>query len=353
MDKFYALLRFSVHAEDVVPQIEDKDWGLIFTLAQRHSLLGVIFYGILKSGLKPPQHYIFQFFSYCEKIKVYNRKTNDVAIEVTRLFEQNGFRSCILKGQGNSLNYPDPYSRSSGDVDIWLEGGKEQIVKFINSQWPGQLERYHHVEIPPIKGVPIEVHFMPAYMRNPLYNRRLQKWFAEQAEEQFSHAVMLPDSEKYIYIPTPEFNCVYQLQHMFSHLLTEGFGLRHVTDYYFVLVQYTGEKEKIQKVLKYLGLWKFAGAMMWVMQRVYNLDSKYLIASPNQKEGEFLLSEILHSGNMGYYDTRLGHKEGESLVHRYFRMTLRNMRFVMHYPAETLFEPLFRTWHFFWRLAHK
>ena len=53
---------------------------------------------------------------------------------------------------------------------------------------------------------------------------------------------------------------------------------------------------------------------MWVMQRVYNLDSKYFIAAPDQKEGEFLLNEILQSGNMGHYDTRLGKKEGENVV---------------------------------------
>jgi len=337
-----------------------EDWQEIYTFSLQQSLLGVMFNGVQRSDQKPPQVLVFQWLAYSERIKGLNKKANQVAVKVNSLFEHKGFRSCILKGQGNAIYYPDSYVRTCGDIDIWLEGGKKKILEFVNSKWPGQLERYHHVEIPPINGVPIEVHFMPAYMRNPIYNRRLQKWFAEQADEQFSHYVTLPDCDTPISIPTPAFNCIYQLQHMFSHLFTEGFGLRQVTDYYFVLKRieaplrlplYKGRN--LEETLKYLGLWKFARAMMWVMQRVYSLDSKYFIAEPDQKEGEFVLNEILQSGNMGHYDTRLGHKEGESVVHRYFRMTRRNMRFVKHYPSEALCEPVFRIWYFFWRLAHR
>lgn len=31
----------------------------------------------------------------------------------------------------------------------------------------------------------------------------------------------------------------------------------------------------------------------------------------------------------------------------------RNMHFVRYYPAEALSEPIFRTWHFFWRMNNK
>ena len=358
LDKTFHLLRLGLGTlEEASQEIAFDDWQQIFTFSSQHSLLGVIFYGIQMGGFKPPHSLIFEWLSYSENIKNLNKKANDVTTEVTKLFEQNGFRSCVLKGQGNALNYFEPYSRTPGDVDIWIEGGRKRIFQFVNSYWLGQQERYHHVNIPSIKGISVEVHYMPSYMRNPLYNCRLQKWFSIHADEQFNNRVYLPNSDIPISIPTPDFNCIYQLQHMFSHLLTEGFGLRQVTDYYYVLRRiedplrlplYKGRN--LEETLKYLGLWKFASAMMWVMQRVYKLNSKFLIVEPNQKEGEFLLNEILQSGNMGFYDTRLGHKKEESVAHRFFRMTLRNMRFVKHYPSEALCEPIFRTWYYFWRL---
>ena len=49
----------------------------------------------------------------------------------------------------------------------------------------------------------------------------------------------------------------------------------------------------------------------------------------------------MRGGNFGLYDDRLVDKTGEGKVHRYFRMSLRNIRFVKHYPSEALCEPLF------------
>ncbi len=38
---------------------------------------------------------------------------------------------------------------------------------------------------------------------------------------------------------------------------------------------------------------------------------------------------------------------------KYFLKIWRNMHFVRYYPAEALSEPIFRTWHFFWRMKNK
>ena len=109
----------------------------------------------------------------------------------------------------------------------------------------------------------------------------------------------------------------------------------------------------LQRDLKWLGLWKFAGAVMYVLHEVFGLSENMMIAPMNEKEGAFLLDEIMRGGNFGQYDDRLGDKTGEGKVHRYFRMSLRNMRFIKHYPSEALCEPLFRTWFFFWKMWNK
>ena len=107
--------------------------------------------------------------------------------------------------------------------------------------------------------------------------------------------------------------------------------------------------DRVQEKLKYLGLWKFAQAVMFVMKEVFGLSEDRMIAPMNEKEGRFLLDEIMRGGNFGQYDDRLGDKTGEGKVHRYFRMSLRNMRFVKHYPSEAICEPLFRTWFWTWK----
>ena len=61
------------------------------------------------------------------------------------------------------------------------------------------------------------------------------------------------------------------------------------------------------------------------------------------------LEEVMKGGNFGQYDDRLGSKAGETISHRYFRMSRRNLRFVNRYPSEALCEPLFRTNFFLWK----
>ena len=109
----------------------------------------------------------------------------------------------------------------------------------------------------------------------------------------------------------------------------------------------------VQKELKHLGLWKFAQAVMFVMKEVFGLSEDGMIAPMDEKEGRFLLDEIMRGGNFGQYDVRMGSKVDESKIHRYFRMNLRNLRFVKHYPTEAVCEPVFRTWFAGWKFINR
>ena len=109
----------------------------------------------------------------------------------------------------------------------------------------------------------------------------------------------------------------------------------------------------VQRELKHLGLWKFAQAVMFVMKEVFGLSEDRMIAPMDEKEGRFLFDEIMRGGNFGQYDDRMGSKVGESKIHRYFRMNLRNLRFVKHYPTEAVCEPVFRTWFAGWKFINR
>ena len=109
----------------------------------------------------------------------------------------------------------------------------------------------------------------------------------------------------------------------------------------------------VQKELKYLGLWKFAGAVMYVLHETLGLPEEKMIAPMDEKRGKLLLAEILNGGNFGKHFTKYGHFTQQGMAKKYFLKIWRNMHFVRYYPAEALSEPIFRTWHFFWRLKHR
>ena len=109
--------------------------------------------------------------------------------------------------------------------------------------------------------------------------------------------------------------------------------------------------DRVQKELKELGLWKFAGGIMYIMQEVFGMPASRLIVPPNEKYGKFVLNEVLEAGNFGRHDAR--NRFGRSQLGHNLQRVYRDMRLVRYFPAEALCEPLFRIWHFFWRMKNK
>ena len=371
---FFDFLRFCIGSAKEIPDtLKEADWKELYAIAKKQALLGVLFHGIrrLPKELAPEQKLLMQWMVMAEMIRKQNIKLFQDSVKVCQNFENEGFANCILKGQGNALLYPDPYMRTPGDIDIYLAGGRKRVMKYVNKVCPNQVMRYHHVDFPVMKTA-IEVHFTPSYMFFPVHNSRMQKWFKEVMGEQCNHRVSLPDGYGEIHVPQVSFNVIYILSHLHRHIFTEGIGLRQLLDYYFVLLKWhtdltnltdsnkslpqmtliNTDLDALRHKLKYLGLWKFAQAVMFVMKEVFGLSEDRMIVPMDEREGRFLLAEIMRGGNFGQYDDRMGSKVGESKIHRYFRMNLRNLRFVKHYPTEALSEPLFRTWFALWKKIH-
>ena len=335
--------------------LSQEQWERLFGIAREQSLLGVIFYGIQKnSDNKPDKKLLLQWFSISEQLKQRNQQTNRAAVKLVDFFQENGFRTCILKGQGNSLNYPDPYIRTSGDIDIWVEGGHQKVLDFIRKYNVIDSEyMYHHIEFQKIDGIETEVHYRPSFMNNMIHNRRMLRWFESVMDEQFCHEVELPDGVGKICVPTNGFNRIYQMSHISNHFFHEGIGLRQIVDYYFVLKQGFTEEERLrdERLLKRFGLYNMAAAVMYVLKEVLCMDDRLLLVPVDELRGKFLLNEILLSGNFGQYDKRVKHNDSQ-LTHNIQRFK-RDFRLVWYFPSECLWEPVFRIYHFFWRLCHK
>ena len=437
---FFDFLRFCIGSAKEIPgSLKEADWKELYAIAKKQCLVGVLFDGIKKLpagyvGMK--KELLLQWMAESQMLEKANIRLNDAAILVSEWFQKKGFRTCILKGQGNALMYPNPNSRTPGDIDIWVEGEDKRVISFVRSISPYEKACYHHIEFPSYKGVEVEVHYRPSFLLCFWHNRKLQKYYERVKEEQFSHRVMLGEQGE-IAIPTMEFNLIFQLTHIYAHLMNEGIGLRQLLDYYYVLCDFykvyqnfsnpsvslskgsstfspspsssgSGDVtapsrcseplrskdggpskvspdsagwdrrdaigdmpsatastdssataarssstaiDRVQEELKELGLWKFAGAIMYIMQEVFGMPASRLIVPPNEKYGRFVLNEVLEAGNFGRHDAR--NRFGRSQLGHNLQRVYRDIRLVRYFPAEALCEPLFRTWHFFWRLKYK
>ena len=450
----FAFLRYFLSYKENMSRIIDGiNWQHLYSFAFKQALLGLCFDGIESLGKEYPEELkknpierdlLMAWMGAAQQIHRQNMKVNAVAGKLYSMLREDGLRCCILKGQGNALMYPNAYSRNPGDIDVWVNASREQITEYAKKHFKlGDDIRYQHIETS-VDGVPVELHFFPCTMNNPIYNARLQKWFKRNADLQCSNVVSLPDGIGEIAIPTMAFNVIYQLTHLYHHFFDEGIGMRQIIDYFLVVNDFSknvflnndlsnhpvnfsnhpvplskegstfspspsssgsgdvtapsrcseplrskdGGPSKVspdcagwdrlaiegdnsagsttvvtssastaldvvQKELKYLGLWKFAGAVMYVLHKALGLSEEKMIAPMDEKRGKLLLAEILNGGNFGQHFTKYGHFTQQGMAKKYFLKIWRNMHFVRYYPAEALSEPIFRTWHFFWRLKHR
>lgn len=348
---------------DMSRVVAGMDWQLLYEFASKQALLGFCFDGIERLGKEFPEvlkqnpirrDVLMVWMAKAQQIRRMNMNVNVVAAKVYRQLTQDGMACCILKGQGNALMYGNPYSRNPGDVDVWLNAPREVIMEYGRRNFDLEDDiRYQHLETT-VDGVPVELHFTPALMNCLVYSGRLQKWFRRNADLQCSNVVSLPDGAGEIAVPTTAFNVVYQLTHLYHHFFDEGIGLRQMVDYYYVVSMLNVDClmfTSLQRELKHLGLWKFAGAVMYVLHEVLGLPEERMIAPIDKKRGKLLLAEILSGGNFGQYDER--HGFGHSFFGHNMQRLCRDLRLMRYYPAEALSEPIFRTWHFFWRIKNR
>ena len=349
---------------DMSMVVANLDWRQLYTFASNQAIIGFCFNGINRLGQEFPDELkknligrdlLMTWMGAAQQIHRHNMKVNMVASKLFSMLREDGLRCCVLKGQGNALMYPNPYSRTPGDIDVWINASRERIMEYAQKKFElGDDIRLQHLETS-LDGVPVELHFFPCSMNNILYHVRLQKWFRRNADLQCSNVVGLPDGAGDIAIPTSPFNVVYQLCHLYHHFFDEGIGMRQIIDYYYVVNndELLVIRDTLQRKLKHLGLWKFAGAVMYVLKEVLGLSEEKMIVPMDEKRGKLLLAEILEGGNFGRHFTKYGHFTKQGMAKKYFLKIWRNMHFVRFYPAEALSEPIFRTWHFFWRLKHR
>ena len=358
---FFDFLRFCLEEDTKEPQnLSEMDWDALYDFGRKQAILGVLFHGIKrlsKSEYRPDRRQILRWYADSSFIEKANIQTYKDASDLTEMMlKKFGVHSCVLKGQTNALMYPDPYMRTSGDIDLWTDAKTLDIIRISRQLDPKGEIGYHHIELSYFK-TPVEVHFFPSFMGNMWHEYKLRRFFNQCKEAQFDRLSILPSGLGEIYTLTDDFNRVFQMSHLMHHFFFEGIGLRQMIDYYYLLLRgFTDEeRKKTIRVFKQVGMFKFAAAVMYIMKDILGLPDQYLLMKPNERVGKILVSEIIQSGNFGFHDKRYSFT-GKSVYSQYFLEIYRNLHFAFDFPSETIWgRPVSRWWHMLYKayLCHQ
>lgn len=338
-----------------------KDWNALFLESKKQSVVGIAFEGLQKLPQEqwPPQHLVLQWIGYSQQIQRRNAILNERCVELLSRLSSAGLHPTILKGQGIARYYSPTLQclRQAGDIDVYVNDGREKAISFAKTIGQESIDwDYKHLHLQVWDDTEVEMHYHVEVLLNLWKNRKLHKWFREHEAELFAHANdNLNENTGGMTTPMVEFNVFYILLHIYRHFLYEGVGLRQIVDYYFVLKNlnlndnHNHNESYAYKAVGEFGMEKFAMGLMWVMQEALGMPREWMLWEADEKEGRYILEQVITGGNFGHYDKRLKHSGGK--LGSVKAILTHNLHLLIHYPSDVIWAPVWIVWHKWWKLT--
>lgn len=368
-DLFLEIIRVAIGSQTNLSRLPlANEWDELFEAAKKQSLVGIMFIGLQKLGADADEGFArigmsedlyFTWLGLVTDIQLQNQQINDQCVELIEEFKALGRKSTILKGQGVATYYrvrseesgvmDFSLLRQPGDIDIWVDGGQQSVMDYVNARTPNREFDRKHTHYNRFDDTTVEVHWTPSVSGNPFVNKKLQKFYHDQSISQMAHEVTMHDG-KTIMAPDAEFQCVHLMLHLQGHFLYEGVGLRQLLDLYFVMLDDEVQKAKDQILQRYreFGLMRMAHSVMWVMQEVFGMENDLLICEADSRRGKELLREIMEGGNFGKYSGE-NRVQNESFSSRMARRMKRRVRLMKYDPVGAVCAPWNKMCFFRWK----
>lgn len=378
---FFELIQVSIGRRDSLSRVpSSEEWNALYSFSVKQAVTGVCFCGVQRMPkeqlVEMPVRLKLQWFALAESVKQRNELMNSRCVEVQRMLTEEGMKSCILKGQGVARLYDFNDNgnlgayRQSGDIDIYVPCGMEKALRWCREKYGDVEYDYINAHVPVFKDVEVELHWRVQSMTNLFRNRRLQRWLEREETKVMilGGKADLKPSETSLTVPSLEFNAFYLMLHCYNHELSSGLGLRQLMDYYFLLrnlnlgsnvnlnnlsadVRQMSDRGfclNVNELFHKFGMERFVGAVMWIMQEVFGLERERLLCEPNEKEGRYILAEVMAGGNFGHHDERI-RKVGKGKWQSVFATLQHAMHVLRRYPSEALWMPVWMAYHFIWK----
>jgi len=382
---FFELIQVTIGRRNSLSRVpSSEEWNMLYNISVKQAVAGVCFCGLQRLPANQlselPKRLMMQWLALAEGIRQRNVLMNNRCVELLRMMNNEGLRCAILKGQGvaalyNSIDSEWPQLglyRQSGDIDVWVDGGMDSVLNWCRKNYGDVDFDYINAHVPVCQDVEVEVHWRVGAMTNLFRNKRLQRWLESDKTKAMilggksvlkSFGTLQP-SETTITVPTLEFNAFYLMLHCYHHMFESGLGLRQLMDYYFLLMarsrlnldinknenrdNFQKLNHSVYKLFKEFGMTRFVGAMMWIMQEVFGLERERLFCEPDEKEGRYILAEVMVGGNFGHHDERIK-RVGKGKWQSVFATLQHAMHLLKRYPSEALWMPVWMAYHFIWK----
>ena len=144
-----------------------EGWKYLYHLAHRQAIVGPLNEGVHKLPVeqRPPEDVLKDWDEKTAIIAGIYRTHEAHIAELDALLARLGLHACILKGTGLSYLYPNPEMRMCGDIDIWIDGKRDDIIRaFEDAGIPIFDIIYQECRAGIFRDTEVEIHYHPSKM---------------------------------------------------------------------------------------------------------------------------------------------------------------------------------------------
>lgn len=226
----FALLRSAICGEELnrslFEGLDEETLASLYKIAKKHDMAHAIGFVLEKEGLLP-EGKTAEKLAKRQFAAVYRYENQKYELDrISEAFENNGIPYIPLKGSVIRALYPEPWLRSSGDIDILVkradhERAKEILISSLEYVDSG-ISTEHDVSLYSQGGVHVELHFT------------LEGEDAGTGKVLKSAWSFAKPCGGYKHVLSPEFSVFYCAAHALTHFLMGGCGVRTLCDLYLM-----------------------------------------------------------------------------------------------------------------------
>lgn len=322
------------------------DWEEVLAIAGKQTTVGLLADGVGVLRQEMPMAVKMKLIGMSVATQKANDRLNILLPKLFAFLGKENIPALLLKGQGVALNYMNPATRQSGDIDLLITQTDafdkayrlfKERFRMLEELNPHTLEAVFSVD-----GVMVELHGRVLSCINRTLEKRFQPWLANRLETHPAREVEIGGGK--VLLPPVHADIVFVFVHLARHYFAGGIGLRQVSDWMRLVFKNREvvDDKQLEVDLAHLGLthvWQVFAAMA-VAKLGYPVDQMPLYHQKYEKEGLRVLRYIFDSGNFGYHDERTKSQSDNYYIRRLKAFTghsYKIFRNFMMFPHETLY----------------
>lgn len=326
---FFELIRCAIKGDELSSQavecLSNEQLISLFALAKEHDVVPMISYALCKNKLVQNNGEIYQNFINEQNFAVLRYENINYELNrISTLFEEHQIYNIPLKGSVIRSLYPEPWMRTSCDIDILIkEQDKDKVISLLTKDLNCVLGKTFDYEISfyTTSRVHLEIHLnLVAERQDEVIDKVLSEvWNTANVAQGYNYRMEM--SDEYLYF--------YHVAHASKHFCASGCGIRPFVDWWLLDNKKENNQEKRNALLQRGKLLKFSEKARKMISVWFDAKNHDQITSEMEdyilKSGVYGLAE-----NWAYYNQ---HRAGGKLRYALSKIFLSYDQLKRQYPV--------------------